>query len=48
MDAIFRTMGGSTAAPAGGANTLVELLTAKTARDLGLDMGVSGAGKTKK
>ena len=38
---------GGSAAPASGAQQLVDMLTLKTARDLGLDLNVSGAGRTR-
>lgn len=43
-------MGGASSgssAPGSGALTLVDLLTAKTARELGVDLGVAGTGRTK-
>jgi hypothetical protein len=39
-------MGSGTSGSAGGAQALMEMFTAKTARDLGIDMQVGGAGKT--
>jgi hypothetical protein len=42
-------MGGNSNANAvSNAQNLVDMLTAKTARELGLDMGVSGANRTTK
>ena len=40
------SMGGSDGKAAGGANDLIEMLKAKTALDLGLNMNVKGAGNT--
>jgi regulator of protease activity HflC (stomatin/prohibitin superfamily) len=39
-------MGGGTSVAGSGAQEMIQLLTAKTARDLGLDLNVSGAKKT--
>lgn len=41
-------MGNSGQSNGNGGTQLVDLLTAKTARDLGVDLGVAGAGNTKK
>jgi hypothetical protein len=41
-------MGNSAATGTNGGQALLEMLTAKTAKDLALDMGITGAGNTKK